>query len=144
MPYADATTDEINIAVRHSLAAFHHYKKLDLKSRSAFLHAIAKEMEDNSSSLIAIANRETHLDEARLQVELKRTLFQLTSYGDACAEGSWLDIRIDTQDQKRNPPKPDLRKMLFPLGYLVLLIFLLRIQPPAAILPVHWLPVARL
>lgn len=119
MFYADATTNEVDIAVRQSQAAFQHYKKLDLKSKAEFLHAIAKEMEEISSSLIAVANKETHLGEARLQVELKRTIFQLTSYGDACAEGSWLDIRIDTQDRKRNPPKPDLRKVLRPLGPVV-------------------------
>jgi NADP-dependent aldehyde dehydrogenase len=54
-----------------------------------------------------------------LLVELKRTLFQLTSYGQACEEGTWLDIRIDTADPERNPPKPDLRKMLIPLGPVV-------------------------
>ncbi|MDB5197062.1 MAG: aldehyde dehydrogenase, partial [Flaviaesturariibacter sp.] len=48
-----------------------------------------------------------------------RTLFQLTSYAQACEEGAWLDIRIDTADPARNPPKPDLRKMLVPLGPVV-------------------------
>ncbi len=33
--------------------------------------------------------------------------------------GDWLEARIDTGNVSRNPPKPDLRKMLIPLGPVV-------------------------
>ncbi len=33
--------------------------------------------------------------------------------------GEWLEARIDTAIADRNPPKPDLRKMLVPLGPVV-------------------------
>ena len=46
-------------------------------------------------------------------------MFQLTSYADACEKGNWLDIRIDTADPQRTPPKPDIRKMMVPLGPVV-------------------------
>jgi NADP-dependent aldehyde dehydrogenase len=114
--YKDATVQEVNEALQRSWEAFKEYRKRDLKERAAFLRAIAQELEAASDQFVSIANNETHLGESRLAGELKRTIFQLNSYADACAQGAWLDIRIDTGDPNRNPPKPDLRKMLVPLG----------------------------
>jgi NADP-dependent aldehyde dehydrogenase len=117
--YKDATAKEVDEALQKSWQAFREFRKKNLKERGRFLYAIAKELEVISENLITIAARETNLEEARLKTELKRTLFQLTSYADACEEGTWLDIRIDTGDADRNPAKPDLRKMLVPLGPVV-------------------------
>ena len=117
--YKDATAQEVNEALERSWNAFRGYRKKDLKERSQFMKAIAQELEIISSDLVSIANTETSLGEARLAGELKRTIFQLNSYAEACAEGTWLDVRIDTADANRNPPKADLRKMLAPLGPVV-------------------------
>lgn len=117
--FDDATPGEVAGSVQRSAAAFAVYKKLDLKSRAGFLYAVADELQQRKDTLIRLAQRETNLDETRLLVEFRRTVFQLTSYADACAEGAWLDARIDTADRHRNPPKPDLRKMLVPLGPVV-------------------------
>ncbi|MGZ3881951.1 MAG: aldehyde dehydrogenase (NADP(+)) [Flavisolibacter sp.] len=117
--YKDATVQEVNAALEASWKAYRQFRKLNLKERADFLKTIGKELEAIGSELVATANSETNLGEARLAGELKRTIFQLNSYGDACAEGTWLDIRIDTADEQRNPPKPDLRKMLVPLGPVV-------------------------
>lgn len=117
--FTDATLAEVAEAVPQSWRAYQHYKQLSLKERAHFLHRIAACLEGDAPQLVRMAGAETNLDEARLQGELKRTIFQLKSYGDACAEGTWLDIRIDTADAQRQPPKPDLRKMLVPLGPVV-------------------------
>lgn len=117
--YKDATLQEVNEAMQRAGNAFKEYRKKNLKERAQFLKTVAKEMETVSAELISTASRETNLDESRLTVEFNRTVFQLTSYADACAEGTWLDIRIDTGNVERNPPKPDLRKMLVPLGPVV-------------------------
>jgi alpha-ketoglutaric semialdehyde dehydrogenase len=117
--YKDATVEEIGKAMQSSWNAFTVYRKKNLEQRALFLHTIALELEKVSTRLIELAHIETHLGKARLQTELTRTIFQLTSYADACAEGTWLDIRIDTGDPHRDPPKPDLRKMLVPLGPVV-------------------------
>jgi len=117
--YIDATLQEINAAMKLSWHAFTAYKKKNLKERAGFLRTIASELEKAASELIVAAQNETNLEEARLRIELKRTIFQLTSYARACEEGTWLDIRIDTANANRNPPKPDLRKMLVPLGPVV-------------------------
>ena len=117
--YKDATIEEVDSALKSSWKAFLKYRKLNLKDRAYFLRTIASGLEAASDDLITIADKETHLGAARLESELKRTIFQLTSYGQACEEGAWLDIRIDTADGNRNPAKPDLRKMLVPLGPVV-------------------------
>src|SRR5678810_861044 len=117
--FKDATLNEVDNALQRSWEAFKQYRKLNLRERAQFMKEVAKEMEAASSELVAIASKETNLEAGRLAVELKRTIFQLTSYADACAEGTWLDIRMDTGDPNRNPPKADLRKMLVPLGPVV-------------------------
>lgn len=117
--FTDASIKDVGQALELAWQAFQLFKQKTLKERAAFLHAIAAKLEEKRTEIIKTAAAETNLDEARLAGELKRTQFQLTSYGDACAEGTWLDIRIDTGDSKRQPPKPDLRKLLIPLGPVV-------------------------
>jgi NADP-dependent aldehyde dehydrogenase len=117
--FLDATVKDVSEAAQRSWNAFKEYSKKDLRERAAFLKSIADEMEAIIDELVATANRETNLGEERLRTEIHRTIFQLNSYADACADGTWLDIRIDTADENRNPPKPDMRKMLVPLGPVV-------------------------
>jgi alpha-ketoglutaric semialdehyde dehydrogenase len=119
MPYQDATPREIDEAMESSWQAFKVIRQTTLKERARFLHAIASELDKKRDHLISAASRESNLTEARLLVEFKRTLFQLTSYAEACVEGAWLDIRIDKGRPDRNPPRPDLRKMLVPIGPVV-------------------------
>ncbi|MBD0276690.1 MAG: aldehyde dehydrogenase (NADP(+)) [Flavisolibacter sp.] len=117
--FKDATYDEVDTSMKNAWQAFRQYRQKNLKERAQFLHSIAVELESIADELIATAQSETNLEEGRLRVELKRTIFQLNSYANACAEGTWLDIRIDTAVPDRNPHKPDLRKMLVPLGPVV-------------------------
>lgn len=114
--YKDSTPQEIDQAVQKAWEAFSIYRKISLKQRAEFMRAIATELEDGSKALIEAAAKETHLPEARLRSELGRTAFQLRNYADATAEAWWIEARIDTADSNRTPPKPDVRKMLLPLG----------------------------
>ncbi|HYE54914.1 MAG TPA: aldehyde dehydrogenase (NADP(+)) [Chitinophagaceae bacterium] len=116
MKYADITLDQLNEAVENAWKAFHIYRNYTLKERAAFMRAIAAEMEAAGDELLYTAIAESHLPEARLRSERARTIFQLTSYAEACENGNWLEARIDTANPDRNPPKPDIRKMLVPLG----------------------------
>jgi 2,5-dioxopentanoate dehydrogenase len=114
--YQDATTEEITEVMEKAWEAFHIYRKFPLKQRADLVHAVAKELENLGDDLVQTASEETHLPEARLRNEKARTVFQLNSYADACERGDWLEARIDTALPDRTPPKPDLRKMLIPLG----------------------------
>jgi alpha-ketoglutaric semialdehyde dehydrogenase len=117
--FNDATIAEIDSILQQAWKAFHFYRKLSLKQRAGFMRAIAGEIENLGDELLKITHEETHLPEARLRTERTRTIFQLTSYADACERGDWLEARIDTAIPDRHPPKPDLRKMLVPLGPVV-------------------------
>jgi 2,5-dioxopentanoate dehydrogenase len=117
--FKDATTAEINELMKEAWSAFHIYRKFPLTQRAAFMKAIAVEMEACGEELIQTAMRETNLPEARLRNERGRTIVQLNQYADACVKAEWLEARIDTAIPDKNPPKPDIRKMLVPLGPVV-------------------------
>ena len=117
--FKEATAEEINNVMEAAWKAFHQYRKMSLQQRAAFMRAIAVELEACGDELISTAMKETNLPEARLRGERARTIFQLNSYADACAEGTWIEARIDSANPDKSPPKPDTRKMLVPLGPVV-------------------------
>ena len=115
--YKDATTEEINQAMQKAKAAFNEYGEYPLAARKHFMDAIADKLESSGDEIIRMAMTETNLPEARLKNERARTVLQLRQYGAACAEGSWLNVRIDTENKNEN--KPDIRKTKIPLGPVV-------------------------
>jgi 2,5-dioxopentanoate dehydrogenase len=117
--FKEITTSEIDNVMQKAWTAFHIYRKMSLKQRAEFMRAIAVEFDALGDEVLKLANEETALPDARLRNEKARTIFQLNSYADACERGEWLDARIDTDNPDRTPPKPDLRKMLIPLGPVV-------------------------
>lgn len=110
---------EIDMVIKQAWDAFHIYRKLSLKQRADFMRSIASELEACGDELIKTAMHETNLPEARLRGERARTIFQLNSYADFCESGQWLEARIDTAISDKTPPKPDIRKMMVPLGPVV-------------------------
>ncbi|MGN7787788.1 aldehyde dehydrogenase (NADP(+)) [Niabella sp. 22666] len=117
--FQDTNKEEINQVMESAWSAFHVYRKRSIRERADFMRAIAKEIEALGDELIIVAGKETNLPEARLKGERARTIFQLNSYAAACEKGEWLEARIDTAVQDKTPPKPDIRKMLVPLGPVV-------------------------
>ena len=114
--FKDASFTEINQAMEKAWEAYHLFRNTSLKQRAGFMRAIAVEMEALGDELLQVTGRETNLPEARLRNERARTMFQLNSYADACERGDWLEARIDTAIPDKNPPKPDIRKMMVPVG----------------------------
>ncbi|MER6525823.1 aldehyde dehydrogenase family protein [Streptomyces sp. NPDC001508] len=85
--------------------------------RAAVLNAIGDELTAAAGELIPQARAETGLAEARLAGELKRTVVQLRMFADVCAEGEFLDVRIDDADPEFVlGPRPDLRRFNLPVG----------------------------
>jgi alpha-ketoglutaric semialdehyde dehydrogenase len=117
--FIDSTVEQIDGIMQKAWQAFLAYRNIPLKGRADFMRAIALELESADTELLEIAMRETNLPEARLKNEKARTVFQLRNYADACERGEWLEARIDTAIPDRTPPKPDVRKMLVPLGPVV-------------------------
>lgn len=115
--FPEATSAEVDRAYAAAEAAFLTYGSAPAKQRAQFLRAIADELIALGATLIERANIETALPIPRLEGERGRTVGQLRLFADYIEEGSWVEARIDTGDASRQPlPKPDLRRMLIPLG----------------------------
>jgi alpha-ketoglutaric semialdehyde dehydrogenase len=117
--FKDATKEQIDEVMEKARKAFDQYRKFSLEQRASFMRAVAIEMEAAEDELLKVAMIETNLPETRLRNELTRTIFQLNNYASACRRGEWMEIRIDTALPERNPPRPDIRKMLIPMGPVV-------------------------
>jgi NADP-dependent aldehyde dehydrogenase len=110
----------IEIVMSRSLSAFRQYKKVKPEKRAFFLEQVAEVIDSKREVLVSLAIEESHLPAGRLNGELSRTIHQLKMFAQLVREGSWVEASIDTGDTIRLPlPKPDLRKMLVPIGPVV-------------------------
>jgi len=107
---------EIDKLLNQAQEAFIAFKRATFAERAALMHRVADHIEALGPGLIDTARAETNLPEARLVGEKARTVFQWRLYADALASGKVLDVRIDTADPTRTPPKPDIRKTYVGLG----------------------------
>ena len=118
--FYEATTSEIDAAVVLASKAFEEFRFVSGQRKAAFLNAIADEIMALDEELVQTYCSETGLPEGRARGERGRTVFQLRSFADLVAEGSWVEASIDHGIPDREPaPKPDLRKMNIPLGPVV-------------------------
>ncbi|MFP5316170.1 MAG: aldehyde dehydrogenase (NADP(+)) [Actinomycetes bacterium] len=86
-------------------------------TRAARLKAIASALRDNADELVALGQKDTHLAEARLQGELKRSAFQLDLFAEEVLAGVPLDATVDHADPHWGMgPRPDIRRVNVPLG----------------------------
>jgi 2,5-dioxopentanoate dehydrogenase len=107
-----------NVMVQ-AAAVFPTYRSTTPIQRAEFLERIGAEIEALGPDLIQTAMRESNLPEARLLGERGRTVNQLKLFANLLREGSWVEAVIDSAQPERTPPRPDLRKMLVPLGPVV-------------------------
>ncbi len=115
-----ALEKQINQTLEKSHKAFAEYKKVDNKAKAAFLYQIAKEIENIGDVLIETVMEESLLPEMRVRGERGRTTNQIQQFAKMLEEGSWLEAIIETGIPDRVPaPKPDLRKMMVPMGPVV-------------------------
>lgn len=116
----DTSLQEIEQVMNEAQLAFLSYKNFPGKKKAEFLRAIADEIEALGQQLVTTTMRETNLPEARIINERGRTTSHCRMFADLVEEGSWVEARIDTAIPDRAPaPKPDLRKMLVPIGPVV-------------------------
>jgi len=106
--------------MQQAQAAFEAYRQTGIEQKSLFLEAVAAEIEALGDGLLQKASEETNLPIPRLTGERARTTGQLRMFATMLREGSWVEASIDTANPDRVPlPKPDVRKMLTPLGPVV-------------------------
>ncbi len=115
--YKDFSKDEINDVMKNAAEAAKAFRKLPLTARRDLMYSIASGLEKNVTELVEISTKETNLPEGRLKNEIARTALQLRQYGDVCARGEWMEIRINTPGHEN--VNTDIRKMQIPLGPVV-------------------------
>lgn len=117
--FAEAGAADADRALQAAESAFNEYRLAPASKRAAFLSAIAARIETDDA-LVTRANEETGLPLERLKGERGRTVGQLRLFAKLIEEGWWAGVRIDHADPARKPvPKPDLRRMLIPIGPVV-------------------------
>ncbi len=118
--FIEATVKEIDRAVSLAKQAYKTFIKISGVEKAAFLNAIADEIMALDEELIQTYCSETGLPAGRAIGERGRTVGQLRSFANLVEEGSWVEATIDTAIPDRQPiPKSDLRKMMVPLGPVV-------------------------
>lgn len=118
--FYSATAGEIEKAVEKASQAYEIYRRKSGKEKAFLLRTIADKIEALGSSLIERAVMESGLTEARLTGERGRTTNQLRLFASLLEEGSWTEAIIETAIPDRKPAaKPDIRKMLRPIGPVV-------------------------
>jgi len=118
--FHEASAGEVDHALHAAAAAFAIYRTRSGAERATLLETIAAEIEKLGDVLLHRANAETGLPLARLAGERARTCGQLRLFAQVARDGSWVDARIDPALPDRQPlPRPDLRRMLIPLGPVV-------------------------
>ncbi|MRG61194.1 aldehyde dehydrogenase family protein [Agromyces sp. CFH 90414] len=107
---------DLDTAARAARAAFEVTVRSSAAERARWLRAAADALDAHRDELVPLADAESHLGEARLTGELARTTAQLRLFADAVLEGSYLEATVDHRDPTTTPPRPDLRRLLRPLG----------------------------
>jgi alpha-ketoglutaric semialdehyde dehydrogenase len=111
--------DTINKVMQQAAEAFVSYRKTSPEKRAVFLETIATNIESLGDALISQASTETNLPAPRLTGERGRTNMQLRMFAQMLREGSWVEASVDTAIPDKVPARPDLRKMLLPMGPVV-------------------------
>jgi NADP-dependent aldehyde dehydrogenase len=115
-----ASSDDIDAALKLADAAFAVFSRTAGEKRAELLERIADEILAVGDALLQRAHLETALPIVRLTNERARTTNQLRMFAALVREGSWVDARIDPAQPTRQPlPRADLRRMLLPLGPVV-------------------------
>jgi NADP-dependent aldehyde dehydrogenase len=115
-PVPHTTPDELDRVAVAAKQAAHLMAATPLPERASVLRAVAGALDVARSELVALADAESGLGEARLEGELTRAIGQFTMFADLIDEGTFLDAIIDLADPGSVPPRPDLRRMLVPIG----------------------------
>lgn len=115
----DTTPGQLDAVLERSTAAAPLLAALAPAERAALLRAVADTLDGAADELVPLAMAEAHYPEARCRGELARTTFQLRLFADLLEEGSYLEASLDPADPDWGTPRPDTRRLLVPLGPVV-------------------------
>jgi alpha-ketoglutaric semialdehyde dehydrogenase len=115
--FAPASISQVGEAANEAWRAFHLGRYRSADDRAALLELIASRLRGMADHLLPRCHDETGLPGDRLRTELERTTSTLELFAGVVRDQSWRRVAIDPADPARRPrPRPDLRRMLVPLG----------------------------
>jgi len=115
--FEEATPADVHSAVTAADVAFRAGALRDAGARAALLRGAAARLRAAGDEIVAVAEAETGLPEARLRSELERTAGQLEAFAAVIDAGDYVEAIIDRADPGATPiPRPDVRRMLVPIG----------------------------
>jgi acyl-CoA reductase-like NAD-dependent aldehyde dehydrogenase len=114
--FAEAGADDVAAAAAAAEAAFADLRTWPGRRRAELLRSIATGLEEQRDTLVAIADAETALGRDRLVGEVARTCAQLRAFAALVEDGSYVSAIVDHADPGATPPRPDLRRMMVPVG----------------------------
>ena len=119
---ADATPEEVRLAMRRAKESFGPFRTLSGRKRSSLLCRIAEKIKGSKETLIQTAERETALGEKRLGMELVRTVLEIERFADFARKEEWRNRQFESADPLRQPlPKPNMVTQRIPIGPVVVI-----------------------
>ncbi len=116
----EASDVEIEGAVSKAEKSFMEFSRTTFAERAEFLLKIAENLDQNREILKKYYCLESSLPEARAEIELNRTIFQLREFASFISSENFAICAEESEDFNRLPsPKLSLRKFLIPLGPVV-------------------------
>lgn len=113
----ETSAAELDQLLRNAVVAARDPALAHGAQRARMLRDAATRLRAAGEEIVALAQEEAGLPPARLQGELERTCGQLEMFATAIEAGDHLEVIIDPPDPDAQPiPRPDLRRMLVPLG----------------------------
>jgi NADP-dependent aldehyde dehydrogenase len=112
----ETTEAEVDAICQAALAAYPLLEAMGRAGRARLLGAVADALDGDRAEIVRLADRETALGQARLNGELTRTTFQLRLFAEVLTDGGYLEATIDHAGDTAMGPRPDLRRMLVPVG----------------------------
>ncbi|MFH8251990.1 aldehyde dehydrogenase (NADP(+)) [Microbacterium sp. B2969] len=110
------TEDELDAIAQAAASAAPMWRASSAAQRAGWLRAAADALDAAADELVEIADGETRLGTVRLRGEIGRTTGQLRLFATVVEEGSYLELTVDDADPAATPPRPELRRMLTPVG----------------------------
>ncbi len=115
--FPETTPEELEALLAAATAARDDTGWRSAPARTAALADLCQRLRDRGEEIVEVCRRETGLSEARLRGELERTWRQIMAFVDLIATGEHYEAIIETADPDARPvPRPDLRRMVVPLG----------------------------
>lgn len=115
-PFEPMTDSEVSRICDAAASAFQEMQGHDREFRARLLRAMGDQLEARREEIVELGMRETGLAAGRLNGELTRTVYQARRFADVVEEGGFLEAIIDHAMDTEMGPRPDLRRMLVPLG----------------------------